>query len=109
MSYRLSVTRYMSLKVYDMYKDEKGHFIKTVFFFKWRYIQTILVLVITMTSFMIAADGFGANATGGTGGTIVVVSNSADFTTYATSLLPYIITVSNTITLDVGSLHSNFE
>jgi pectate lyase len=48
---------------------------------------------------MVAADGFGANTTGGAGGTSVTVTNAVDFNTYATSPLPYIITISGTIVL----------
>ena len=46
-----------------------------------------------------AADGFGGNATGGAGGTEVTVTTTNDLITYATSSLPYIITVSGTINL----------
>ncbi len=59
----------------------------------------IFILIVIMVSSAIAADGFGGNATGGAGGTAVTVTGAADFTTYATSSSPYIITVSGTITL----------
>jgi pectate lyase len=46
-----------------------------------------------------AGDGFGARATGGAGGASVSASTAGDLTTFATSALPYVITVSGTITL----------
>ncbi len=64
----------------------------------------ILILIVFMTSSMIAADGFGGNATGGAGGTVVTATNAANFTTYATSSSAYIINVSGTITL-IGNVN----
>jgi pectate lyase len=52
-----------------------------------------------MKSFMLAQEGFGACATGGADGENVTVTNAADFTIYATSSLPYTITISGTVTL----------
>jgi pectate lyase len=49
---------------------------------------------------MLAADGFGRNAIGGTGGASITVTNAADLIAYASSSLPYIITISGTITLN---------
>jgi pectate lyase len=45
------------------------------------------------------ADGFGQYTTGGAGGTVVTVSNAADFKTYVESNEPYIVQVSRTIDL----------
>ncbi len=59
----------------------------------------IFILIVIMVSSAIAADGFGGNATGGAGGTAITITNASNFTTYATSSSPYIITVSGTITL----------
>ncbi len=51
---------------------------------------------------LFAADGFGQNATGGAGGTIVTVSTASDFKTYVESTSTYIVQVSGTI--DLGSV-----
>jgi pectate lyase len=70
-----------------------------------RTVLIILVLLFAIPFFIFAQDGFGRNATGGAGGATVTVTNAADFTTYATSTSPYIITVSGTIALNASSLH----
>jgi pectate lyase len=59
----------------------------------------MLILFCFCSSFLSAADGFGGNADGGADGTNVVVKTAVDLITYATSSLPYIITVSGTINL----------
>ncbi len=60
---------------------------------------TVAVLVCVVARPTNAADGYGAGATGGAGGTAVTVSTTADLTKYATATGKYIITVSGTITL----------
>jgi pectate lyase len=54
---------------------------------------------IEKANIIVAQDGFGSNATGGAGGTNVTVTTATDYIIYATSLSPYIITISGTITL----------
>jgi pectate lyase len=61
------------------------------------FFSLIVLLQVSIPCF--AEDGFGRNTTGGAGGTKVTITNASDFVTYATSPLPYIITVSGTITL----------
>src|SRR2546423_3860738 len=54
---------------------------------------------------LFAADGFGASATGGAGGTAVTVTTSAQLLQYAANsgTTRYIITVSGTISITGGS------
>ena len=59
----------------------------------------LLLLPGTAAPLALAGDGFGARATGGVGGASVSASSAGDLSTYATSALPYVITVSGTITL----------
>ena len=63
-------------------------------------IRTILFLLILLPSIIFAQDGFGENANGGKGGTNITVTSATEFITYATSSLPYIITVSGTININ---------
>lgn len=51
----------------------------------------------------LAADGYGAAATGGAGGTAVTVTTSAQLIQYAGATTPHIITVSGTINVTGGS------
>lgn len=51
-----------------------------------------------------AADGFAEGVTGGAGGTIVIVSNAADFEYYARRNSPYIIEVLGTIDLNTDGV-----
>jgi pectate lyase len=57
------------------------------------------ILFTSIPFILLAADGFGDNASGGTDGTAVTVTNTDNFISYATSSSPYIITVSGTINL----------
>ncbi len=59
---------------------------------------TLITLVLTSSS-VLAADGYGRNATGGSGGSSVTVTTAAQFKSYATSASKYIITVSGSINL----------
>jgi len=60
------------------------------------------IAMLGVSSLAIAADGFGQYTTGGSGGTVVTVSNAADLEYYAeSSTNPYIILISGTI--DIGS------
>ncbi len=67
--------------------------------FNTKKIWMLLIMIIILPSSIFAQDGFGRNATGGSGGASVTVTNASEYITYATSPLPYIITVSGTITL----------
>ena len=71
-----------------------------------------LVLLFSFTSGIFAADDFGANTTGGEGGTTVVVDNAVDFKELVEIMdVPYIVLVSGVIDLNtVGgrvSIRSN--
>ena len=59
----------------------------------------LLLLFSYYVPILLAADGFGGNATGGANGSNVVVTTASDLVTYATSSSPHIITVSGTINL----------
>jgi len=61
--------------------------------------RLILLLMLFSPALLFGYDGFGRNATGGTGGTSVTVTSASDFTTYAASPFPIIINVSGTIVL----------
>lgn len=63
----------------------------------------LLVFSIINGSIAFASDGFGGSATGGTGGTSIAVTTAAEFASYATSALPYIITVTGTINLGANA------
>jgi pectate lyase len=71
----------------------------TVYRLSGKRIALVFILNIAAASFMIAADGFGRNATGGAAGTAVTVNNAVDFANYVALPSPYIITVSGTINL----------
>lgn len=64
----------------------------------------IFILITILPALLFAADGFGVNANGGAAGINVNVANATDFTIYANSSLPYIITVSGSIILS-GNLN----
>lgn len=67
-----------------------------------KWIFGFWILILAVSSRVIAADGFGQYTTGGNGGTIVGVDNAADLEYYAeVSTNPYIILISGTI--DIGS------
>ena len=60
----------------------------------------VVVVCLSCCAFPVfAADGFGANATGGAGGPVVTVSTAADFGTYVQSPDTYIVQVSGIIDL----------
>ena len=62
-----------------------------------------LVLLFCLTPAVFAADGFGANTTGGEGGTTVVVDNAVGFKELVeTADVPYVVRVSGAI--DLGSV-----
>lgn len=63
-------------------------------------VKLIVFTVIIIPAFIFASDGFGGNATGGTWGETITVTNAEEFTTYAGSLLPYTITIPDTIVLN---------
>jgi len=69
-------------------------------------LMAFLLLLFTTTN-ALAADGWGAGATGGSGGTSVTVTTASAFKTYATSSSKYIITVSGSISVGSVSLASN--
>ena len=76
--------------------------------FNIKLVSRLLLLLFSFyVRFLFASDGFGGNATGGAGGTNVVVSTTSDLVAYAISSSPYIITVSGTIgltgNLDISS------
>jgi pectate lyase len=59
-----------------------------------------LVLLLCLMPAVFAADGFGANATGGEGGTIAVVDNAQDFKELVETVdVPYVVQVSGAIDL----------
>jgi pectate lyase len=64
-----------------------------------RVIHLYLLTIISPASALFGFDGFGRGATGGAGGTSVIVTNAADFISYATSDAPCTITISGTIIL----------
>jgi pectate lyase len=57
----------------------------------------MVFLLLAGSAAPLPADGFGARATGGAGGTSVTVTNEGELQTYAASALPYIITISGTV------------
>lgn len=65
---------------------------------------TVVVANLVDAPFAIASDGFGGSATGGAGGTQVTVSTALEFSSYVTSPLPYIITVTGTIQLNGNAI-----
>ena len=66
-------------------------------------VRTGLVLLFCLTRPVFAADDFGANTTGGYGGTTVVVDNAEDFKELVeTPDVPYIVRLSGEI--DLGSV-----
>jgi pectate lyase len=63
----------------------------------------LFLLTFIFASFLFSQDGFGRFATGGAGGASVTVTNASEYILYATSPLPYVITISGTITLSGGN------
>lgn len=62
-----------------------------------------LVLLFCLASGVFAADGFGANTTGGEGGTTVVVDNAVDFKELVETVdVPYLVRIEGAI--DLGSV-----